>query len=186
MPISDTLTTLTAALPIVSGVLLELGYDVTKRQEQRQRLDRGQIQRPPLVIVANTIIFIYSTVVVTLLGTHAAPPSGLDCGLRERWLNLFKNKDAESIKRIQDAFNCCGFANSHDMAWPFPSRNTDAHSCEKVSGRTTGCLSAWKSEEQRLAGLLMAVVGMVFFWQVCLSQILFTLYCCSTLASASS
>ncbi|KAL6705552.1 hypothetical protein ACN47E_006669 [Coniothyrium glycines] len=165
VPISDTLTGLTTALPILAGLLLELGYDLTRRQEKRQHLNRGQIQRPPLVIVANTIIFIYSTVVITLLGTHAAPPSGLDCTLRETWQKLFKHKDRESIRRIQDAFNCCGFANSRDMAWPFPDRSHDQHSCENTYGRTTGCLGAWKAEEQRLAGILMAVVGMVFLWQ---------------------
>lgn len=165
VPIADTLTALTTALPIVSGILLELGYDLTRRQERRKRLNRGEIQRPPLVIVANTIIFIYSTVVVTLLGTHAAPPSGLDCGLHTKWQTLFRTKDAESVRRIQDAFNCCGFINPRDMPWPFPSRDTDVHSCERTYSRTISCLKPWKAEEQHVAGALMAVVGMVFLWQ---------------------
>lgn len=166
MPISDVLSGFAAALPVVSGLLLECGYDFTRRQERKQHLGRGEIQRPPLVIVANTIIFIYSTVVITLLGTHAAPPSGLDCGLRERWQTLFKKKDDKAIRTIQDAFNCCGFQNSRDMAWPFVSKEHDAQACEKAFNRSIGCKAAWKAEEQQIAGLLIAVVGMVFIWQV--------------------
>ncbi|KAF2036332.1 hypothetical protein EK21DRAFT_84028 [Setomelanomma holmii] len=165
VPISDTLTGFTTAFPILAGLLLEGGYDLTRVQERRKHLDRGDIQRPPLVIIANTIIFIYSTAVITLLGTHAAPPSGLDCRLRERWQTLFKTKDREAIKTIQDAFNCCGLSNSRDMAWPFPDRSHDVHACEQAFGRTNGCFAAWKGEEQRVAGILIGVVAMVFVWQ---------------------
>jgi hypothetical protein len=128
-------------------------------------MSRGEIQRPPIVIVANTIIFIYSTVVITLLGTHAAPPSGLNCSLHERWQKLFHNKDRDAIKTIQDAFNCCGFANSHDMAWPFPDKTHSIHACETTFNRNRGCSDAWKAEEQQTAGLLIVVVGLVFIWQ---------------------
>jgi hypothetical protein len=166
VPISDTLAGFTTALPIFAGLLLQGGYDFTRRQERRQRLNRGEIQRPHLVIVANTIIFIYSTVVITLLGTHAAPPSGLDCGLRGRWQQLFRSKDSKAIRTIQDAFNCCGLTNPRDMAWPFPDRSHNQHACESAFNRTNGCLGAWKAEEQKIAGLLIAVVGMVFVWQV--------------------
>jgi hypothetical protein len=166
VPISDTLTAFTTALPIVAGLLLECGYDFTRNQERRKRLDRGSIQRPPLVIIANTIIFIYSTVVITLVGAHAAPPSGLDCGLHERWQKLFKSKNSDAIRTIQDAFNCCGLTNPQDMAWPFPDRSHDQHACESAFGRTNGCFSAWKAEEQQVAGLLIGVVAMVFVWQV--------------------
>ncbi|KAF1939142.1 hypothetical protein EJ02DRAFT_265037 [Clathrospora elynae] len=165
VPISDALTGFVTALPILSGILLEFGYDLTRRQERRQHLSRGEMQRPPLVIIVNTIIFIYSSVVITLVGTHAAPPSGLDCGLRERWQTLFKRKNVNAIRTIQDAFNCCGFTNSHDMAWPFPDREHNQHACETTFQRSTGCIGAWKAEEQQIAGLLLAVVGMVFIWQ---------------------
>lgn len=152
----------------MSGLLLELGYDFTRRHERRRRLGRGEIQRPPLVIIANTLIFIYSTVIITLSGTHVAPASALDCGLKERWQNLFKHKDASAIRQIQDAFHCCGLITSRDMAWPFPDRTHDSHACEATyRGRTSGCLAAWKAEEQKIAGFFMTVVGMVFIWQVC-------------------
>ncbi|KAJ4356009.1 uncharacterized protein N0V89_004035 [Didymosphaeria variabile] len=166
LPIPDGLAHATTVLPIVSGLLLQVGYDLTRRQERRKRLNRGEIQRPPLVIIANTLIFIYSTVVITLLGTYAAPPSGLDCGLRERWETLYRHKYVEAVRTIQDAFMCCGFKNSRDMAWPFPDKTHKATACEEAFGHTNGCLGPWKSEEQRMAGILMAVVALVFMWQV--------------------
>jgi hypothetical protein len=87
--------------------------------------------------------------------------------LRERWQTLFKHKDASAIRQIQDAFECCGLVNSRDMAWPFPDKTHNADACEVTyHGRMNGCLRPWKAEEQVIAGMLMAVVGMVFIWQV--------------------
>ncbi|KAF9737942.1 hypothetical protein PMIN06_008869 [Paraphaeosphaeria minitans] len=165
LPIPNGLAYATTFLPVISGLLLEAGYDLTRRKERRKRLNRGEIQRPPLVIIANTLIFIYSTVVVTLLGTHAAPPSGLDCGLRERWSTLYRNKDVDAVRTIQDTFKCCGLKNSRDMAWPFPDKTHKPTACEESFGHTNGCLGPWKTEEQRMAGILMAVVALLFVWQ---------------------
>lgn len=165
IPIPRILSGFATALPLVAGLLLEGGYDLNRRQERRQRAPKGTTPRPPLVIVANTLIFIYSTVVITLLGTHVAPVSNLRCGLDEGWKHMFSTKDT-AIKDIQDALNCCGLVNSHDRAWPFPDKTHDQHACEKQFERTTGCLVPWRQEEQRVAGILMAVVGMVFVWQV--------------------
>lgn len=166
MPISDTLIGFATALPVISGIVLECGYDLTRRKERNAHMERGEIPRPPFVIVANFIIFIYSTTVITLLGTHAAPPSELNCGLRNQWQSLFRSKDSSSIRAIQDQYNCCGFANPRDMAWPFPDRSHDSNSCQASFGRTDGCLGPWKAEEQHIAGLLMGVVGLVVFWAV--------------------
>ncbi|KAH6618764.1 hypothetical protein C7974DRAFT_317695, partial [Boeremia exigua] len=164
VPIAETLIGFVTALPVISGILLECGYDLTRRKERRAHMQRGEIQRPPFVIVANFIIFIYSTVVITLLGTHAAPPSQLNCGLRQQWQSLFRLKDATSIKAIQNQYNCCGFASPTDMAWPFPSASHHADECKTLFDRTSACLGPWKAEEQHIAGLLMGVVGLVAVW----------------------
>ncbi|KAF2197308.1 hypothetical protein GQ43DRAFT_496428 [Delitschia confertaspora ATCC 74209] len=166
IPISSTLSGLTTLLPILSGLFLEAGYDITRLNEKRRHVPQDQIQRPPLVIVANTLIFIYSTVVITLLGTHAAPPPGLNCSLQERWTTLFRQKDAEAIRTIQDAFQCCGLMNAHDRAWPFPDKTHDARACERQLERSKGCFGPWRAEEQRVAGMLMMAVGLVFLWQL--------------------
>lgn len=166
IPISDVLTGFATVLPIVAGLLLEGGYDFNRLQERRNRRAKGSTPRPPIVIIANTLVLIYSTVVITLLGTHIAPASGLRCDLKDTWNRMFRAKDAEAIKTIQDAFQCCGLMNSHDEAWPFPDKITRVDACEKRFERTQGCLAPWRAEEQRLAGILMAVVLLVFVWQV--------------------
>ncbi|KAF2107344.1 hypothetical protein BDV96DRAFT_616965 [Lophiotrema nucula] len=166
VPIPATLSGFATALPVVAGIVLEIGYDLSRRQEHRKKIPRGETPRPPLVLAVNTIIFIYSTVVITLLGTHASPPSGLNCGLEQKWGSLFRKKDEEGIRAIQDAYHCCGFVNSHDRAWPFPDKSHTAHACEEAFGRTQGCFRPWKAEEQNMAGILMGVVGLVFLWQM--------------------
>ncbi|ORX99286.1 hypothetical protein BCR34DRAFT_139767 [Clohesyomyces aquaticus] len=171
IPLSSILSNLTTALPLVAGLLLEGSYDLTRRQEKRRHAARGSTPRPPLVIIANTLIFIYSSVVLTLLGTHAGPPSGLDCGLEQRWKNMFSLKDSEGIRAIQDAFECCGLVNSHDRAWPFQDKTHDIHACETAFGRNTGCMGAWRREEQRMGGLLIGVVSMVLVWQLAIIAI---------------
>ncbi|KAF2190802.1 hypothetical protein K469DRAFT_657411 [Zopfia rhizophila CBS 207.26] len=165
VPIPSSLSGFTTALPVIAGLLLEGGYDFTRHQERHTRTPRGQTPRPPLVIVVNTLIFIYSSVVITLLGTHAAPPSDLDCNLDRRWSTLFRHKNSEAIRTIQDAFNCCGLRSARDRAWPFQDRDHGVDACEKAFGRTSGCFGPWRGEEQRVAGLLMGVVGLVFVWQ---------------------
>lgn len=166
LPIPDILSGLTSALPIVAGLLLEAGYDLNRAREQRQGNPNGSTPRPLLVVIANTIIFIYSTAVITLLGTHAAPSSGLNCGLEERWKTLFTHKRKDAISTIQQSLKCCGFINTHDRAWPFPDKSHDIHACETAFGFKTGCLIPWKAEEQRISGIFMAVVGLVFVWQI--------------------
>lgn len=79
---------------------------------------------------------------------------------------MYSHKRVERIKTIQDVFNCCGLKNSRDMAWPFPDKTHTPRSCEETFGRTNGCLGQWKAEEQRVAGIQMAVVALVFLWQV--------------------
>lgn len=167
LPIPKALSLATTALPVIAGFLLELGYDINRVQERRQKKPKGSTPRPPLVILANTLILIYSTVVATLLGTHAAPQSGLNCGLEERWQTMWTHKSSEAIRTIQQALSCCGFVNSHDRAWPFPdNKGHTIHACETAFGYQVGCLRPWKAEEQRVAGILMSVVGLVFVWQV--------------------
>lgn len=129
-------------------------------------MQRGEMRRPPFVIVANFVIFIYSTVVITLLGTHVGPPSDLDCGLRKQWQSMFHLKDSRSIRVIQDQYNCCGFASPSDMAWPFPDKSHKADACKTSFGRTGSCMGPWKAEEQHIAGLLMGAVGLVVVWAV--------------------
>ncbi|KKY27194.1 putative tetraspanin tsp3 [Diplodia seriata] len=71
----------------------------------------------------NTILLstltILTAVLATLSGTHTTPGPSLDCALREQWQALYRAKDGEQLRTIQDALRCCGFRSVYDMAWPF-------------------------------------------------------------------
>jgi len=165
LPIPPTLTGFTAALPIIAGLLLQAGHSLINQNIKRNKSLISKSPPPPYIFIVNTVILIYSSVVISLLGTHAAPASDLLCGLESKWKSLYSSKDT-AIKEIQDALQCCGLINSHDRAWPFPDKTHDSTACEKRFDRTTGCIQRWRGEEQRLAGLLMGVVGLVVVWEL--------------------
>jgi hypothetical protein len=92
------------------------------------------------------------------------PPSSLHCGLKERWYTLYNWKDGDAIRRIQDAFDCCGLDTVKDRAWPFSFNG--ASTCAKDFGRKNSCFGAWRKEEQIQAGLLLLVAVLVFVVKV--------------------
>lgn len=167
LPIPKSLAGFTSSLPIIAGLLLEGSYDLTHHRSKRNR----SVPSPPptalYTIIANTLILVYSTVVITLLGTHTGPTSSLLCGLNDRWLSLYRAKDGDAIRTIQDTFKCCGLHSKVDKAFPFPDGNgNDVHSCEKRFGWTQSCFESWRGAEQSMSGVLMGIVGLVVIWQL--------------------
>lgn len=70
-------------------------------------------------------------VLATLLFSYIPSSDARDCLLSTLWQRIFSSHDAQTIRRIQDAFNCCGFNTVRDRAWPFPNheRRADARRC---------------------------------------------------------
>ena len=112
------------------------------------------------------LLVIYETAIATLALTHMAPPSELVCGLERQWGALFSNKNAEAIRRIQEQFQCCGFRNVQDRAWPFPDRGHTAGACVEAFGRSDGCLGGWRQMEQVTAGLILLIAVVAFLLKV--------------------
>lgn len=167
LPIPKSLAGFTSSLPIIAGLLLEGSYDLTHRRSKRNR----PVPSPPptalYTIIANVLILVYSTVVITLLGTHTGPTSSLLCGLDDRWGSLYSAKDGDAIRTIQDTFKCCGLHSTHDKAFPFPfGEKNDHHLCEKIVGWKQSCFESWRGAEQSMSGVLMGVVGLVVIWQL--------------------
>lgn len=77
-------------------------------------------------------------------------------------MQLFRSKNEGAIRRIQDAFDCCGFKSTLDMAWPFVAKNIGAGECVARYRRNTACEAAWRQTEQVNAGLLLLVATVVF------------------------
>lgn len=101
-------------------------------------------------------LVVYETVLATLAVTQMIPSDVLSCGLSEHWQSLWSSHNAEAIKRIQDAHNCCGLNTVKDRAWPFGG-NKGAGTCSITYGRGQSCLPGWKRDQQINAGLILLV-----------------------------
>lgn len=173
LPIPNSLSALTLALPPVAGLCLETSNALASSLSSYEKSHSGRrIPRTtiPPVLLPSTLtliaLLIYSTVIATLAGTRIAPIGGLACSLAERWSELFKQKDGDAIGRIQDTFSCCGFRTTRDMAFPFPARGRGPEACENAFGYTRPCLELWRGEERLVSGLMLGVAVGVFVWMV--------------------
>lgn len=161
LPIPILLGALTLALPLISGLSLEILTQVQVHQTQKAGTPGSRYYS-----LTVAILLIYETAVATLSGTYIGPPGTLSCGLDERWRYLFQGKHADSIRRIQDAFECCGLHSPRDKAYPFPSHDVGVDACQRRYDRTKSCFADWKAEEQLVAGLMLLAVFLVFLWKV--------------------
>ncbi|KAF2760559.1 hypothetical protein EJ05DRAFT_498518 [Pseudovirgaria hyperparasitica] len=164
LPIPTVLGAITLALPVFSG----LSVETVRATNRRRRRLLGSRQASPFIsnLVPLFCLTIIEAVLATLAGTHIAPSGDLRCGMERRWQDMFHRKDGNHIRAIQDAFQCCGLASSHDMAWPFPDKQHTARSCEETFGRTKGCMGDWRKDEQQIAAILLIVPIIVFLWQM--------------------
>jgi hypothetical protein len=119
-----------------------------------------QLTIPFIAVVGFQLI--YETVIATLALVYMIPPSSLTCGLETNWEQLYKTKDVEGIRAIQDALKCCGFRTVKDRAFPFGAPST----CAKDFGRTKSCLAPWRQAEQKTAGWLLLVAIVIFVVKV--------------------
>ena len=117
---------------------------------------RGQLQTSRIFQVVVSFFLIYESALAAIAGTHISPPGNLNCALRETWEKIFSEKDQQPIKRIQDAFQCCGLMSMKDKAWPFPDATHDANACMvKYEERSRACLDPWRDEERKVAIMLL-------------------------------
>jgi hypothetical protein len=170
LPIPTVLGAFTLVLPAITGLVLET---LTSSANSTDQSGKAVVKWSPkfgtrasLSQYAIPLLFVYETVLATLAGTYLAPVSGLRCGLDERWRDLYKAKNEKAIRRIQDAFNCCGLHSRVDMAYPFPSKERLADACLKMYERKSNCFEAWRGEERGMAGLILAITAGVAVWKV--------------------
>lgn len=161
LPIPDILCALTVALPALAGMSFETLLSLHNRLVAKGAVATS---RPFQLILGGFII--YETVLATLAGTHISPAGSLNCALREKWDGLFQAKDGDGVKAIQDAFQCCGFASTRDMAFPFFDAQHGHDACMVRYERTGSCLEPWRNEEVKVAVMLLLVPLLVFVWKV--------------------
>ncbi|KAF2236545.1 hypothetical protein EV356DRAFT_498056 [Viridothelium virens] len=175
LPIPTNLTAFALALPPLSGLAIEAATTLTRKGAPRRdaltlRSNSTTVSSLPLILTLG-VLAVYETVVATLAGTYIAPQGSLECGLRDGWYALW-NRDGEAIRRIQDAFNCCGFKTLKDRAWPKAQNGGPAlEACREMYGRDQACFGSLRGEEQKVAGMLIAVAVGVFLWKVLIVSI---------------
>jgi hypothetical protein len=160
LPIPQALGLFTVLLPVITGITTRgVSSLILSSQENQSQLTL------PLLAVMGFQLF-YETVIATMSLTNMIPPSSLDCGLEKKWSSLFRAKNSNAIRRIQDNLQCCGLRSTVDKAWPFPDKNHGANACELLRGRTQSCLGPWKQSQQLVAGLFLLVAVSVFALKV--------------------
>jgi hypothetical protein len=163
LPIADVVSAFAIALPPLAGVALEIVISLNEKLAAK-----GQLQTSRIFQIVVAFFLIYESVLATLAGIHISPPGNLNCALRDTWQKLFQSKEEGCVRRIQDAFQCCGFATMRDMAWPFQDANHGADACMvRYEERQRACLEPWRNEEQKVAIMLLVVPIAVFLWKVC-------------------
>ncbi|KFY57696.1 hypothetical protein V497_05338 [Pseudogymnoascus sp. VKM F-4516 (FW-969)] len=120
-----------------------------------------RLLRPPNLPAFTTLLTLLTTL-ETALATWAITYLPSSCGLEERWSALYRSKDANAIKRIQDQWSCCGFNSIKDRAWPFLHGENGVRQCHLLLERNTACAAPWGEEEKKMAGVLVGVTVAVF------------------------
>lgn len=80
-----------------------------------------------------------------------------------QWKRWYIGKDEGSVRSVQNALRCCGFNSMPDRAWPFPSRDHDAGTCQRTSGFRGSCAPLWQVQLQLVAILCMSASILVHF-----------------------
>jgi hypothetical protein len=76
------------------------------------------------------------------------------------------SKNAQAIRAIQDALNCCGLRSTVDRAWPFRDARHEVTACQEAFGRARSCFEGWRGAERRVAGVILGVVVVNWAWEV--------------------
>lgn len=170
LPISGITAIAAVLIPVLNGASIAGSQLHDSRvRGSNPRKTAGFISWP--TVNAFLALTIYETVIATLALTHMVPPDDLICGLQRQWYRLYSKKDATAIRRIQDAYQCCGLVTPKDHAWPFQDKNNKADACITAFDRHKGCLLDWRQDEQIYAGLLLLVALSAIGLKVCLPLI---------------
>jgi hypothetical protein len=158
--ISPTLSILTVVLPIF-GFLNTAFYPSIRRTTKSS--SSGIAQLAPLIL--QVLQALVTTILATLLLDRAVPSEMMGCMLDKKWMSMFRAHDAGSIRRIQDAFDCCGLNSIRDRAYPFPG--IAPSNCAETYGRRSACREPWSGALKTLSSWDLSVVLGVGLIQVC-------------------
>ncbi|KAF8460284.1 hypothetical protein BDZ91DRAFT_798987 [Kalaharituber pfeilii] len=156
LPISGLLGLASSLLPILS--LMSIQYMRIGSGASRKRGGNGPRLTEKMFIGA-FVLLILDAVVITLAST-SIPSSQISCPLDARWSTLYRT-NLPAIKRIQDAFDCCGYHSSADKFYPKPDHPPEGThpKCTDTYPTRVGrvCYPLWRGQNQRIATLIIVV-----------------------------
>ncbi|RDA87605.1 hypothetical protein CP532_3953 [Ophiocordyceps camponoti-leonardi (nom. inval.)] len=156
LPLRPSLTIITILLPIISAANA-ISYHRLLRSAQRRTLIRAMTLQALQAIL--TVVF------ATLFFSQMVPSVARTCVMSDRWQRLFSSRDVDSVRRIQDALNCCGFRTVLDRPWPFPG-DQGARECADTYRRDVPCSEPWELALQRTCGVEFGLVIAIGVWQI--------------------
>lgn len=151
LPLPMSVPAISAFHPILSAVVIPLTARTLKNRYGNAAL---------LSSIVSYLLTLIPVVLLTLALIYSYPSQLLSCSLERQWDHLFRTKNADAVRAIQDSLRCCGLNSRHDRAWPFPSNGVDARECERTQGWNVRCLDGWSEQETTMAGLV-AVASVV-------------------------
>ncbi|KAF4589185.1 tetraspanin Tsp3 [Ophiocordyceps camponoti-floridani] len=160
LPIRSSLTIITIILPLLAAL-----NAIFYQRLLRTASAAAQRRTLPRVLTLQALQAILITVLATLFFSEMVPSTAGSCLLSTIWQDLFSDHDADSIRRIQDGLNCCGFNTVQDRPWPFPDHQT-ARECADTYRRDVACSRPWQSALQRNSGVEFGVILVVGLWQI--------------------
>ncbi|KAG9257514.1 uncharacterized protein F5Z01DRAFT_671111 [Emericellopsis atlantica] len=159
LPITPVVTILTAILPLVSFfnayTYPSLLANTRHRDSQFARL------APTIPQVVQALV---TTILATLLFEASVPSQAMSCILGNEWMARFRAHDANTIRRVQDMLECCGFNSVKDRAYPFPRGAPST--CADTYGRTVACRVPLERAVRVSAGVDLGVVLAVGLLQI--------------------
>ncbi len=184
LPVSQTLPVLAILLPFLGILNAALPFLLAAAQRglrgHRPRLRPALSATPVADILVPTLSvralqlaqLVLAVVLATGFFANAAPSDVRTCLVGTTWQRMFASKDAATLRRIQDAFNCCGLNSVRDRAWPFAedlAGGIGGAPCADRFGRTQSCAAPWTAALQSMGhtegvvAVLVAVLQVVLY-----------------------
>lgn len=159
LPLRPSISVLAIFLPILAS-LNGLSY----RHLRRNSLSSSSRLKQLAPFVLQILQALITTILATILFETALPSQVTECMLDSTWTRMFRTHDAEGIRRIQDALECCGLNSVKDRAYPFPGMAPS--SCSQTYGRSVACREPWRGALRRASGTDLGVILAVGLLQV--------------------
>lgn len=126
------------ALAALAMIWVSKGKDFNKRM-------------PTALFLLLYVIHISIAIMAVLSAIFVLPLDFITFRAEQQWQEWFRSKDEVTIRSIQNQLLCCGFNSMRDRAWPFPSQDVSAATCQRTSGFSTHCASLWQEKLRMVA-----------------------------------